>query len=643
MQWKKARNTKSPTKQATVSTSSTSRSPLTIELPSSSQLPTAPSVQLEYIERQGTPPVILRPESPICMATRTPTQSTDHSSTPGHIIDATVSIEQSPEAGPSRASPASSASIPLADDKQSLTENHPKGPNGKDCAEIKKRKASAGTPSDITVKASKLPKVDPEPATVEAVKAKRLAKLARKALAKAQRSEETALNGEAGPLHAKKAKKTASEKKKIRREKEEKQKSKQAHIRAHADKLKTGPTSAHAISLPKAPALSSAIPSAHMEQRKGNEGVGNSNADKGKAKAKDVVDLSGDGMAHVSAKGDALRGKDVFKDREIVDLTKESSSDKVKPPTTSASARPSTKSSSIPQIPVVPARTPTPTSSRPLVPPGLAIRPSQPARIPVTRAQVTGSAGPRPIPRPPSTAAARPPTSSSAPFRASLPNDHVPPPPFKAIRPPPSTSLARPPPNAPVIQPTSGASTRPPPPRPMQSRPPTENFGEIGRTAPPPQYHAPAGYSSYSERQALAALARPSAGQPVRPAGTKFTPSVPGRPAAPARPPHIRPSTSVNPSQNRSMNGSSTLSSSSPLGATDMMPSRSLTPAVTTPRYIELRRLLSEKMEEMDNWTSMLSDLPDRAEMTQRQIDRTRQECFVLQKQMRDEKDKVNP
>jgi len=74
-----------------------------------------------------------------------------------------------------------------------------------------------------------------------------------------------------------------------------------------------------------------------------------------------------------------------------------------------------------------------------------------------------------------------------------------------------------------------------------------------------------------------------------------------------------------------------------------MVPSRSLTPAVTTPRYIELRRLLSEKMEEMDNWTSMLSDLPDRAEMTQRQIDRTRQECFVLQKQMRDEKDKVNP
>jgi hypothetical protein len=73
-----------------------------------------------------------------------------------------------------------------------------------------------------------------------------------------------------------------------------------------------------------------------------------------------------------------------------------------------------------------------------------------------------------------------------------------------------------------------------------------------------------------------------------------------------------------------------------------LIPSRSLTPAVATPRYNELRRALSEKMEEMDNWTSMLVDLPDRAEMTQRQIDRTRQECFVLQKQMRDEKDKVS-
>jgi hypothetical protein len=46
-------------------------------------------------------------------------------------------------------------------------------------------------------------------------------------------------------------------------------------------------------------------------------------------------------------------------------------------------------------------------------------------------------------------------------------------------------------------------------------------------------------------------------------------------------------------------------------------------------------------MEEIDNWTSMLTDLPDRAEMTQRQIDRTRQECFELQKQMREEKEKA--
>lgn len=153
------------------------------------------------------------------------------------------------------------------------------------------------------------------------------------------------------------------------------------------------------------------------------------------------------------------------------------------------------------------------------------------------------------------------------------------------------------------------------------------------------------GQSSYSERQALAALARPPVGQPVRPVGSKFmprpAPTIQARPIAPNGLPGSRPPGSADASQARSLHPGSTLSSSSPLGGPEMLPSRSTVPAVTTPRYKELRRLLSEKMEEMDNWTSMLVDLPDRAEMTQRQIDRTRQECFVLQKQMRDEKDKV--
>jgi hypothetical protein len=46
-------------------------------------------------------------------------------------------------------------------------------------------------------------------------------------------------------------------------------------------------------------------------------------------------------------------------------------------------------------------------------------------------------------------------------------------------------------------------------------------------------------------------------------------------------------------------------------------------------------------MEEIDNWTSMLADLPDHAGKTERQIERTKTECFVLQKQMREEKTKM--
>lgn len=69
--------------------------------------------------------------------------------------------------------------------------------------------------------------------------------------------------------------------------------------------------------------------------------------------------------------------------------------------------------------------------------------------------------------------------------------------------------------------------------------------------------------------------------------------------------------------------------------------SRSITPSNISNRFDELKRALHAKMVEMDNWTSMLTDMPDSAELTQRQIDKTRTECFDLQKQMREERERT--
>lgn len=71
------------------------------------------------------------------------------------------------------------------------------------------------------------------------------------------------------------------------------------------------------------------------------------------------------------------------------------------------------------------------------------------------------------------------------------------------------------------------------------------------------------------------------------------------------------------------------------------MMSRSVTPSNVSARYDDLKRQLGSKMVEMDNWTSMLTDMPDRVELTQRQIARTREECFDLQKQMREERERT--
>ena len=46
-------------------------------------------------------------------------------------------------------------------------------------------------------------------------------------------------------------------------------------------------------------------------------------------------------------------------------------------------------------------------------------------------------------------------------------------------------------------------------------------------------------------------------------------------------------------------------------------------------------------MEEMDNWTSMLTDMPENITPIERQIARTRKECFDLQKQMREERERT--
>jgi hypothetical protein len=269
----------------------------------------------------------------------------------------------------------------------------------------------------------------------------------------------------------------------------------------------------------------------------------------------------------------------------------------------------------------------------PVAPPSFgkrpSIRPTKPfhersALPPTVRAAPLTSSNSVPI-RPVASYSARPPNDNPA----SLPT-RPPRPTFTA----PSASVSAAAPPRPTA--SQSPSIRPAPPSSSSStgsvyRPPSQHQ---------PQYQPPISGGSYSERQALAALARPPQGGPsTRPHAARFTPRPPGAATA-GRPPPVRPTAGPTvpvrppPSSVRPPPPSAARPPPRPT-----LSSRSITPSNVSARYDELRKALSKKMEEIDNWTSMLTDLPDHAGQTERQIERTKAECFVLQKQMREEKE----
>jgi hypothetical protein len=520
-----------------------------------------------------------------------------------------------------------------------------------------KRKAEDDTPEVDSSKPAKLPKVDSTARhQLSSEEFRALSKTEKKALKykiEAERKELVARHGANGvDFKLKKQKKSPSERKKIRKEKErlkeEEDRNRLPTPHQVVEKIAKGATEAVSTVMKSSdvPQSSKSHPATTSNSvgKRGEKSTGNSTI-KTSGATKRVIDLSDDTMVNGTA-NEFPKDKSKGKARDIVDLTKDSSNDKPNPPPARNPAKAATTSSTAPKPATIPARPAASSStSRVGVSTGPAVRPNT-VRPPVPPTSVRPTAPVRPSVRPPTTAPVRL-SASNVPSRPLAFNSSAarPPPHYPIGRPPQSTTVARPPiSTSSTARPPTSALGRPPPPRTTNLRIPSDS-SDITRPTAHPQYQTPAGQSSYSERQALAALARPPIGQPVRPAGTKFLPrpaaTIQARPVAPTASLGGKPSASTDVNQTRSIHRTSTLSSSSPLGGIDMLPSRSLTPAITTPRYKELRRLLSEKMEEMDNWTSMLVDLPDRAEMTQRQIDRTRQECFVLQKQMRDEKDKA--
>ena len=536
---------------------------------------------------------------------------------------------------------------------------------GKRPAEVildnQKRKPADDSPELDSSKPAKLPKVDSAAAhQLSSEDWFALSKSEKKILARkieAERKELIALHGKDGvDFKPKKQKKSASERKKIRRREEERLKEEEDRNKSSAPHQVTegsinGATEAVSTAVKASdvsqsrmsnPALISDMVGKRGEKSTTNPAIKTSGA------FKRVIDLSNDPTISGPAKTDLSKGKNKGNPRDIVDLTQDSSNDLPNPTPARSAAKAITTSTIVSRPATIPARTTvSAAASRPGVPLGPTAKPSA-VRPPVPPTSLRPTASVRPAVRPATSVPVRPPASNALPVRPSLTNGPAARSSLNSttIRPPPGTAGARPPPGAIALaRPPHSALGRPPPlTKTISHRIPSDS-SDITRPTAHPQYQAPLGQSSYSERQALAALARPPVGQPVRPAGNKFmprpAPTIQARPIAPNGLPGSRPSSSTDVNQTRSLHPGSTLSSSSPLGGPEMLTSRSSAPAVTTPRYKELRRLLSEKMEEMDNWTSMLVDLPDRAEMTQRQIDRTRQECFVLQKQMRDEKDKV--
>lgn len=679
VQWKKAPKPRSPTKAATA----TNTASTAIDVDSSPPRRTAvlpPSSPPTPAERRKTPPQTVKHQP--ASSTSTPVHDqTPHDSIPPNSMTNPPAPAVQPEAGPSRLSPNKSAPNPTPQDTPTLTLKEQKIQQRTEAkAEANKRKAESGDLAISTDKAAKQPKTSQTVAS-EAAQEPVLTKKQRKELNR-ERQEELALNASVPRTPSQKKsdrKKAVKARDAARLAKAQRKENDRLNRLAKSAAQEGVLTSTNAIPLRHGPTPGS-MPDRAIEIEGNSEAAGPTIKDKGKGKAREIVDLS----ETKAAEGEERRGPGNSNVRTIVDLTRESgdvdgkagSSSTPKPSNSSVkksvnlpleadgptSSGPSNSRVAVrpPANPISsaslvrPARppsissTPSAHSSRPPVPTGPSVRPRPPPSHP-TGLSTLPSRPPNSIPL-----TTRPSTTPAFTARPSPPSSTVP-------RPPPSSNtIHRPPPSANTRPPHTASTGRPPLPGTTMPRPPPPTINgagvSTGRPPPQPQYQNQAGQSSYSERQALAALARPPlSGQSTRPPPSKFTarpptaPPAPGRPAAPARPSAARPVPAPprpilsGTNQTKPMQRNQTLPSSSPMSSgTDLFPSRSMTPAVVTPRYTELRQALSEKMEEMDNWTSMLVDLPDRAEMTRRQIDRTRQECFDLQKQMREEKEKTH-
>jgi hypothetical protein len=665
VQWKKkARKSKSPTKPANTIANSASRPSIVETSPPLRTAVPPPTAHHTPAERSKTPPMTVKPEPSSSTSTPDVNQPSRHPLPPKPKRDPPQPKVQ-PIAGPSRLSPIKLIPVSLPQASPGSTQNQQTQLRTEAKLEANKRKAETDILARSPDKAAKQPRTS-QPVVTEAARDTILTDEQREERDR-QHQEEYALNGQPtadanvktmdhkNPLNAnvneppkKKGKnRHNSLKKREKHAAKMREKRRQQDLEARGEGSGTNTT-------PLPPSSSSwQVPEKEGKQ----ETAGTSSTDKGKGKAREITDLSNHKVAEGLRRLGDEKAPGKGKAKEIVDLTKESKavgiSSTSKPinnyhntslNSTSGPSGSMPTGFSNPRAPVRPSANPTSTTSssfpsKPVAPP---IRPPAPAVAPIRSrppphhalgASASSSRPPAPIPlagrsntttnvvarpSPPSSTAPRPPPSHRAPAGPVRPS-------------PPSTTVPRPPPSSIM----NGASV------------------SAGRPTPQPQYQNQVGQSSYSERQALAALARPPPpGQTVRPPVSKFTPRQPTAPSAPGRPAmSVRPSagrpisapgrpTTNDTSQVRPIQRNQNLSSSSPMSGGDMLPLRSITPFIVTPRYTELRQALSEKMEEMDNWTSMLVDLPDRAEMTQRQIDRTRQECFDLQKQMREEKEK---